>query len=75
MGSAVGVYTNKEVKDLTAEEREQLKEHITRRASAEIRRLINSDPTVLKHLTKHKGVRDALKKAAAPTLKRLPKKK
>jgi len=75
MGSTVGVHKNHEVKGLTPKAHKQLKDHVTQQAVIQIRRLIRSDPTVLKHLSKHAAVRDALRKAAAPRLKRLRKKK
>jgi ribosomal protein S13 len=75
MGSGVGVHSESKVKHLTDKERKQLRDHVAKQAFAQIRRLINSDPTVLKHLAKHKGIRAALQKASASKLKPRKKKK
>jgi hypothetical protein len=73
MGSGVGVHSESKVKHLTPKERKQLKDHIAKQALAHVRRLINSDPTVLQHLAKHKKIRAALKKASTSKLKRKKK--
>jgi len=72
MGNPVGVFTDGEVKKLHAKHKAQLKKHILRhiQTSAEIRRIISADPTLL---TSHPRIRKILRKKAGALHKRLHK--
>ena len=73
MGIAVGVFTNAEVKELTAREKKMLREHVieTIRTSAEIRRIISDNPRLL---TRNPKIRNVLRTKTRKELTRLKKK-
>jgi hypothetical protein len=73
MGSPVGVFTDDEVKELTINEKNLLKEHIIQhiQTSAEIRRIISDDP---KLLTGNPKIRKILRRKAGKLQRRLKKK-
>jgi hypothetical protein len=63
MGSPVGVFTDAEVRELTAKQKKMLREHVIQhiRTSAEIRRIISDNP---KLLTKNAKIKKILRKKA-----------
>ena len=69
MGSPVGVFSNKEVKGLSKKDIELLKAHVLHhiQTSPEIRRILHSDRTLLRKLTRDRRINKILrKKVAAP---------
>jgi len=74
MGNVVGVFTNIEVRELNEKDKALLKEHILHyiQTSAEIRRIIHADPSIL---TKNPDIRRILRSKAGALHRRLKKKK
>jgi hypothetical protein len=74
MGDEVGVYNDDEVKDLDDKEKALLKEHILNhiQTSAEIRRIVSADPTIL---TSNENIRRILRTKTGALQRRLKKKK
>ncbi|TMJ26914.1 MAG: hypothetical protein E6G96_13725 [Alphaproteobacteria bacterium] len=77
MGSPVGVFSNEEVKGLTAADIQLLKAHVIHhiQTSPEIRRILNADRKLLRKLTTDKRINKILRKEAAAMKKRLERKK
>jgi hypothetical protein len=75
MGNPVGVNPEKDVKDLSKDDREMLKQHVMHQiqTSAEIHKIISADPKLLKTLTKHRKINSILRRKAKPMLARLKK--
>jgi hypothetical protein len=76
MGSAVGVHSKDEVKDLTPDERALLKQHVLHhlQTSEEIQKIIGANPKLLKALTKDPKIKTLLRKKARPLYSRLNQK-
>jgi hypothetical protein len=77
MGNGVGVHSEDEVKNLTKEQRDQLKDEVIRhlRTSEEIHQILRSDPNIIETLTKsNTQLRDILKKGCSPTYSGFQKK-
>jgi len=74
MGSTVGVFDDTEVEALDEKDKAILKEHILHhiQTSAEIRRIIHADPSIL---TKNPDIRRILRSKAGALHRRLKKKK
>jgi hypothetical protein len=77
MGSPVGVFSNEEVKGLTAADIQLLKAHVIHhiQTSPEIRRILHADRKLLRKLTTDKRINKILRKEAAAMKKRLERKK
>jgi hypothetical protein len=75
MGSQVGVFSKEEVKKLSKKDIALLKAYVLHliQHSPEIRRILESDPKLLRGLTKDQRINRILRKAAAPLKKRLEK--
>ncbi|WP_342736296.1 hypothetical protein [Bradyrhizobium sp. B117] len=73
MGNTVGTFNDDEVKHLSEEDREKLKQHTVEQlqTNQEIRELMKTNP---KLFTGIQEVRDILKKQLAPVLQGMPPK-
>jgi hypothetical protein len=76
MGNPVGVHTDKEVKNLTPDERALLKQHVLHvlQSSEEIHKIIGTNPKLLKTLTKDPKIKAILRKKARPMFDHLKQK-
>jgi hypothetical protein len=75
MGSQVGVFSKEEVKRLSKKDIALLKAYVLHliQHSPEIRRILESDPKLLRGLTRDQRINRILRKAASPLKKRLEK--
>jgi hypothetical protein len=75
MGSQVGVFSKEEVKKLSKKDIALLKAYVLHliQHSPEIRRILESDPKLLRGLTKDQRINRILRKEAASLKKRLEK--
>ncbi len=75
MGSPVGVFSNKEVKGLSKKDIELLKAHVLHhiQTSPEIRRILHSDRTLLRKLTRDRRINKILRIKVAALKRRLEK--
>jgi hypothetical protein len=75
MGSQVGVFSKEEVKRLSKKDIALLKAYVLHliQHSPEIRRILESDPKLLRGLTRDQRINKILRKAASPLKKRLEK--
>jgi hypothetical protein len=75
MGSQVGVFSKEEVKKLSKKDIALLKAYVLHliQHSPEIRRILESDPKLLRGLTRDQRINKILRKAASPLKKRLEK--
>ena len=73
MGSPVGVFSNKEVKGLSAKDIALLKAHVMDQiqTSEEIREILNRDRTLLRKLTRDPRINKILRREAGALKKRL----
>jgi hypothetical protein len=76
MGSPVGVFSNAEVKGLSAKDIALLKAHVIHhiQTSPDIRRILHSDRKLLRKLTRDPRINKILRREAAAMKKRLEKK-
>jgi hypothetical protein len=76
MGSPVGVFSNEEVKGLSAKDIALLKAHVLHliQTSPDIRRLLHSDRKLLRKLTRDPRINKILRREAIAMKKRLEKK-
>jgi hypothetical protein len=75
MGSQVGVFSKEEVKKLSKKDIALLKAYVLHliQHSPEIRRILESDPKLLRGLTRDQRINRILRKEAAALKKRLEK--
>jgi hypothetical protein len=75
MGSQVGVFSKEEVKKLSKKDIALLKAYVLHliQHSPEIRRILESDPKLLRGLTRDQRINRILRKEAASLKKRLEK--
>jgi len=77
MGSPVGVFSNEEVKELSARDIALLKAHVLNQiqTSTEIRRILSRDRTLLRKLTRDPRINKVLRREAVALKRRLEEKK